>query len=313
MRLLLATLRNGTVPFVFVAGFLFQHLSNRFRYQPYLKSKLKYVVLPYLIVSLPAIAHQYMSRSGIYELPTRPDVLHAVARAFIACLTGAQMPVPFWFVPMIALFYVGAPLFMAIDKHPVWYWILPPAFVIAPLIHRSLGHKNVFHSALYFFPVYLLGLWSSHFRRPLFAWLRMHRWILGGLVVALLAIEVAVLHLDGPIFSLRPFSAERGVLDLDLFAKVLGSLLLIDFLQARRAATPAWLSAVANASFGIFFVHQYVIQFVVKVSLWLPVDLKRSGLAAAVILTLVVTSASFLAVSLVRRIFGKHSRIIVGS
>lgn len=47
---------NGTVFFLFIAGYLFHHLSSGFRAIPYWRNKLRFVVLPYVIVSIPAIA-----------------------------------------------------------------------------------------------------------------------------------------------------------------------------------------------------------------------------------------------------------------
>src|ERR1035438_1198168 len=42
-HLVLSLIPNGTVFFVFIAGFLFQHLSYKFEYRRYLKSKLQNV------------------------------------------------------------------------------------------------------------------------------------------------------------------------------------------------------------------------------------------------------------------------------
>src|SRR5260221_3946657 len=50
-------LGNATVMFVFISGFLFQHLSSRFIYRRYLKIKLERVMLPYAIISIPALLH----------------------------------------------------------------------------------------------------------------------------------------------------------------------------------------------------------------------------------------------------------------
>jgi len=55
--LILSLASNGTMLFVFVAGFLFQHLSYKFEYRRYLKSKLQNVLLPYVFVSLPVIGN----------------------------------------------------------------------------------------------------------------------------------------------------------------------------------------------------------------------------------------------------------------
>src|SRR5262245_40377254 len=65
-RLLYSAVQNGTVPFVLIAGFLFQHLSAGFRYTSYLRRKVTNVILPYLIVSLPVLGWQFARRSGVF-------------------------------------------------------------------------------------------------------------------------------------------------------------------------------------------------------------------------------------------------------
>ena len=54
-RWLKILLLNATVFFLFIAGYLFQHLSARFHYPSYLQTKFRNVVLPYLVVSIPAL------------------------------------------------------------------------------------------------------------------------------------------------------------------------------------------------------------------------------------------------------------------
>src|SRR5688500_18071214 len=47
---------NGTALFLFIGGFLFQHLTHRyFDFKKYLSSKFKNLILPYLIISIPLI------------------------------------------------------------------------------------------------------------------------------------------------------------------------------------------------------------------------------------------------------------------
>ena len=46
---------GGTALFIFISGFLFQHLSAKFEYRNYLSKKWTNVVAPYLITSIPGI------------------------------------------------------------------------------------------------------------------------------------------------------------------------------------------------------------------------------------------------------------------
>src|SRR5690606_9129329 len=84
----LSVVQNGTVFFVFVAGLLFRHLAYRFEYRSYLLSKLKYVLVPYVLVSLPFVFVQYVRGFGLF----RPDVQRpfdsTTLHVFLAYLTG---------------------------------------------------------------------------------------------------------------------------------------------------------------------------------------------------------------------------------
>lgn len=44
--------QNSTILFLFIAGYLFQHLSDKFEYKDYLIKKFQNVICPYLILSI---------------------------------------------------------------------------------------------------------------------------------------------------------------------------------------------------------------------------------------------------------------------
>jgi surface polysaccharide O-acyltransferase-like enzyme len=312
-RAAFALVRNGSVPFVLVAGFLFQHLSEDFSYQRYLRTKCLHVLLPYLIMSLPALIHQYLRQSEAMAGTQAAGWVATLMSGLVACLTGAQMAVPFWFIPMMGVFYLAAPLVLLIDRRPRLYWIILPSILLATLIHRSLGHRLLWQSAVYFLPVYLMGCWASHFRVPLLVYLQRRRWPAAGVFVTLTIVEVAVLRQYGPIFSATPFSLERGVFDLDLVAKLVGSLLVLELLHAYHAKVPGWFGALAGASFGIFFIHQYLIDLLSGIALRLHIDIAHVAVPAFIVLTPLVTAGSYLLVRLGRRVFGRRSRMIIGS
>ncbi len=106
-RICVSLLQNGTVWFVFIAGLLFRHLAHRFNYATYLWTKLKFVVLPYVLVSLPYLVLQYVQDVGFFA-PHKPENrnLWAIVVSFVS---GEQMRIPLWFIPMICVHYLLAP------------------------------------------------------------------------------------------------------------------------------------------------------------------------------------------------------------
>lgn len=89
-RLSLTIATNGTYLFVFIAGFLFQHLLPKFETWRYYRSKLRNVVLPYLIVSIPGLIWQFSKEpSGL-----RPRVSRT-GRCRFRC-SGISRPACMW-------------------------------------------------------------------------------------------------------------------------------------------------------------------------------------------------------------------------
>src|SRR5699024_519791 len=75
-----ATLDNCTIIFVFISGFLFEHLfAKNFNFLRYFNKKLKYVIGPYLLVSIIPILDKLYVQEQLLWLPdflvNQPDIL----------------------------------------------------------------------------------------------------------------------------------------------------------------------------------------------------------------------------------------------
>lgn len=310
-KVCVSVVQNGTVAFVFVAGFLFQHLLGRFRYSTYLSTKVRFVILPYVLVSLPYVLLQKTRHFGIFAdgvKRSHGDLAHLA----VQYLSGSQMPIPLWFIPMIAVYYLLAPVFVAIDRHPRWYWSLPPLLLLASFAHRPQHQTQLNQSLLYFLPVYLSGMFVSHFWERIAAWARRLRWPLLAVALACIAFEVAYRDRTGAIESATMFSTERGVFDVNLYAKLILSVVC---LEALRGA-PAWLHRVlaspAEMSFGIFFLHYYFVFFAHDLRVAIGSAPWAGGLVNLLLYTTVLVILSMAVVWVVRRVTGERSRYLVG-
>src|SRR5699024_6316159 len=116
------------------------------------------VLLPYLLISIPAIAmavfvqHRADVWPWVYQLPVWQQIGFFV-------LTGKHLA-PLWFIPMLALFIIGSPLLVAIDRHNLYPVLLPVTLAFAVLLGRDSvsGMANVFGKALFMLPAYLAGM-----------------------------------------------------------------------------------------------------------------------------------------------------------
>ena len=292
-------LANGTVLFVFIAGFLFQHLSHRYSYRPYLKNKLTNVILPYMILSVPAIV---ITLRGIGTGFDPFAEYSAWAQVILFYITGQHL-LPLWFIPMITLIYLSAPLLIAIDRRPIAYLaVLPPALIIATLVPRDIS--NIPQMYVHFFPVYVLGMLASHYNEQLLAYGKRY---LGALTVA----YISLLLIDVLISAGKP-AGYAYVESLNLWQKLLLCMVAMTWLAHADGGTHRLFDKLATTSFGIYFVHHYVN---VLAGLLIPVEVANSipFLALYVLLLLVVVSLSLATVLSIKSVLGPKSRLLVGS
>lgn len=261
-KALIVLFNNGTVLFVFIAGYLFYHLNkNKFNYFDYLKKKFLYVILPYLFVSIPALFDKfYFSKVGDHWWMNHEFVEHStVAKVFFLLLTGRHMGV-FWFIPMISVVYIFAPLILKFAKTQLFLYLVPVLVVLGLFTFRFGYYANIALSLEYFVPVYLFGIWVYRLKDFIFGHAKAFLIILG---VAFVAITLA------EFFEWLPFSETISLRDVKytiyrfnwnkfkMHIFCVGA--LVYFFQ-QPEANYSFLKLMGDYSFGVFFVHLYVIQ-----------------------------------------------------
>jgi surface polysaccharide O-acyltransferase-like enzyme len=291
--------KNGTVLFVFISGFLFQHLSHKFHYSKYLITKLKYVISPYLLVSIPAIAYFtiIVKRSNFPESFYTQSVVWQILEFYF---TGRHVTA-FWFIPMISIFYVLSPLLVKLDADGRWYCLLPLFVVVSILVPRG---ETTLVNFVHFFSVYVLGMWFSRNRDRLIPRLARHGWVL----LALYGASVLIFIIGGSKIP-GPFSG------LSYFNKLILCLLLLSLAYRYDELIGNRADFLASISFGIFFTHSYFIQGIRyflggSVMGKLPFD---GSLLYHLMLFLSVLSLCSIAIVMVRTIAGRYSRNVIGS
>lgn len=283
---------EANIAFTFVSGYLFQFLLPRFSYGRFLRRKLTGVVLPYLTVSLPALALYASGAKAHPHLILEPDGAWLAGRLL---LTGNHLG-PLWFIPMILLYYLAAPAFHLVDRRPWLYLLWLPALALPLWVPRPPLNDDPLQAALHYLPVYLGGMLACRWRARLDALLAWRRWP----VLALLGLAMlAALHLEQEALALHV----KLVLLLGLYGACL-----------HLAALPLLLvplSALAQVSFGVFFVHGYVVAAGRLLAQRHP-GLFAGNAASLLLMTLVVTGLSVLAVRTVQRVAGGRSRWLLG-
>jgi len=295
-RLMRILLSNGSVLFVFIAGYLFQHLSDKLSGRKYFSSKFKNVILPYLLISIPAILisvtvfDQERVWPGFYDKP----ILQQVVMFY---LTGAHLA-PLWFIPMITLFYLVSPLLLQADKGRLIYMLLPVFMIVSCFVGRGLPHESFVH----FFSVYLMGMGFSKYKdetNPIISQ--------ASVLLLMFALIVA--------FTLIEWLTTTATMShWNYLQKMAMSVFFLGlFVRYNASLTSKLVSRIADNSFGVFFIHSYLLTSAKLLYEQATGSLPDGSVLLHFAITFAVLMACFYLIELIRTVFGKRSRMLVGS
>ncbi len=290
---------NGTVLFVFIAGYLFQHLTKKLDYPDYLKKKLFNVIVPYILVSAPIILYRVITGDvpGYITSP-HPDFADwsALKQVVYFFSHGAHMQ-PLWFVPMISLFYLASPLFYYIDKHPRLYYILIPFIALSLLVERE-PFSDILKMFVHFLSVYLFGMFLSRYKNEFMEFAKRYYLLITGLLA---------LALVGNYFFYEEWRNSFNYLQKMLFCPF-----FIYWLWRLEKYIPSFISYLAEISFGMFFLHYYAI-LVIKA---LFEKLMGYGIPGTIVFWIMdyvlVLLSTALVIYVIKKIFPKRSRNLIG-
>ncbi len=293
---------GGTALFIFISGFLFEYLSDKFDYIPYLKKKWTNVVMPYIITAIPGIL-LYLT----IPQPKNPFAgLNPILQSGIFLSIGRVHNVPTWYIPMIVIFFLLSYLMLKHKK--LLYKLLPilflitvfvPRMVIEPefLVNMTYGQKYleyvkyILNGFVHFASMYVLGMYFSSKKELIEKCFDLRGWIW--------ALMILTATMD--IYLNYKYNIVNGTI-----SKIFFTLLALGYLKHydEKIKNCKWFNStmdvIAKYSFGIFFVHWYVFQAYLKLTGEkgiVPVNSPAqffSALATVSVRFVVVTGVSFL-------------------
>ncbi len=220
---------------------------------------------------------------------------------------------PFWFIPMISLIYLLAPLLLYLDRSSWFYRYVFPLLFVAGLFSYRFGHNSsVFESLWYFLPVYGFGMAASHYREYItergYVFL-VPLTILYGVITYLEITDTLAIgktYAYGESMKANAYLFNFGKLK----ASALCIILLVLLHQLQRFKAPLW-GVLASYSFGIFFVHLYVIRVLEMVLSKLNVAVTFNSVFY-LIHAGVIVSICLVIVKIVKFVTKQRSRYFIG-
>ena len=312
---------NGSVFFVFISGYLYHHIFYpNFEYKKFLIKKVKFVLVPYLICTTIPIIYTVFDRQNEWLFNFvfvnggkgfLPDgMIEQPLKAIGWFLITGRAVYAYWFIPMIIIVFIISPLINLTIKSGHLLKIIFLLLPISMIVHRPIHNVNPLHSLVYFLPVYLLGIYSSINRHKILAALKSNwsKLALFIIAISLTFIQVLVFNSSGN-FNKAFFSIT--VPDVNIIQKILLCFLFISLLDNLEETDITTLKKTAQTSFAIYFIHPFLIRPLTRLPKVLGFNF-QGNLFTLLIATAVMVGLSIAIAQLIKLIFKKNSRYIIG-
>ncbi len=194
-------------------------------------------------------------------MPTLIEQGNSLVRVGYMLITGKHFG-PFWFIPMISLIYLLAPLLLYLDRSAWFYRYGFPLLLLVGFFSYRFGHNSsVFESLWYFIPIYVFGMGASRHQKYITE--RGYAFLipLAALYGVITYLEITDVLAIGKTYAYGESMKENAYLFNfgKLKASALCIILLVILHKLQHLKAPLW-GTLASYSFGIFFVHLYVIR-----------------------------------------------------
>lgn len=280
-------LSNSTIFFLIISGFLFEHLSNNYKPVPYIIKKIKFILLPYIFCSIPIMIF-LLIRSPEQNLSTQ---------ALNYLFTGSHLG-PFWYMPVIMAFFLISPLIIFLKQFKIFQVALIFTLLYSIISKRPESY-NVIYNLTYYFGFFHLGIVMALHRNTI------EKWFGQKIILAMMSVAWVIIY-----FSLVNNASFAPLRTIQLI--LLGFILMNICYHINDWYLIKSLSLLAEYSFGIYFLHQYIINaLAIIVSKF---GINYQNLFYSIIIYPIVLLVSIFLIYTTKQIVGqKTSRYFVGS
>jgi len=305
---------NSTIYFAIISGMLFTAVLKRKGYRYFFLNKLKYIFLPYVFFTFFYTVFDNNSQEWFDLQPNIHTYLTEVLRNFLY----GKASFVFWYIPVLFFLYLVTPILdYTMNQKRLGIYII--TIVIAlPLIIRRMEVDELLsrdflsiQTMIYYTGAYAFGMFVADNLDERMNWIsqNMRIFIAVAVVMTIGLLFITIQSIDRfGFFSLRS--------TLFYIQKIALSGIVLSFLKSLGEHQPGWLSPIANSAFTVYFAHIFflsisIIPFIsfFKSEKIYPFNVLGGGFL------LLVTSIllSMLMVWIFKRIFGRYSKMIIGS
>lgn len=282
---------DGSFFFVFIAGFLFYHLKDRYEYKTFLINKFNNVISPYLICITPvlflALYYNYADIAwfNAESIPNNINQNNLIYYASYLITTGGALMEPYWFIPMTSVLFIFSPLIIkSINSN--YFLIITLLLLTFTLTTAEPGLVSPIQSALHWIGVYFFG--AAVCKNYDYV-IKYRTYILLSsltLILCFLFLKSSAFDYINHVHLIRvPFTF--------LFLSIL-SIIEHDFINVKIKP----LEVISKYSFGIYFLHPYIIQTLKR----LPINYELYGFMSWILMLMATLLLSIIILSPLKKL-----------
>lgn len=296
---------DATLYFTFISGLLFSLVLRQRSYSVFFTSKLKNVVLPYIVFSSLMTWLSFGNEGFSVFSGSGQEFVALVSKNII---TGGAI-FTFWYIPVLIVLYLATPILekiLSIGKAK-WLVIL---IILSPLVFSRVFPEVVWTNFAYFLGAYMLGMTAGRHYQKTIELIQHYIFIVVLTLVASTALLVALFYFEVPNLGIINFLESAWYIQ-----KIALSGLVILLLERSLNRVPTWLDVLSNYAFSIYFLHAFLLYLMY--GLMVSVTTAPASIISVLSLSLlnfvlVLLTAVVLTYAL-KRLLGKHSRSIIGA
>lgn len=250
---------GGTLFFVFISGYLFCLLLPKYdSYSSFILTKLKKLLTPYVIYSIPLIIFAGIKADSIFY-----DTDFGISQSLyplLSLITGAHMT-GYWYVPAIFLFFLVTFPYLKIysaSSQEHRYSVIALLCLVSIFIHRPIGNFNPIHASLYISSFFFIGMSFFIDREKILNNIN-RKLIVICVSIAFIAINFHQSYTFNHIGNYHKEIFDYNGIDWTFLKFLLITPLAFIFFECYCQKASKVMKHIASVSFFIYFIHPVVI------------------------------------------------------
>lgn len=302
---------NSTIYFALISGVLFTVVLKSKGYKNFYLSKVKYVLMPYLFFTL---IFSLFPRNTNDWFALQPDIL-TYFKAVLSNYWLGKADFTYWYLPVLIFLYLVTPLlnFLLTLKYGgiIFLIIILAPLVISRVEVMEMGNSLSLPTMIYFMGAYAGGMYLGENLETRLSWIRKN--YIAILAIALLS-SFTLIYIHQIDFNKLGFVSVWS--SLFYIQKMCLSVLVLLVFKNLGDKQPSWLHRIATDAFTIYFIHSFFVAIAMGALLPFLTYTKISPfniILGAIIILIISMGLSMLFALLFKRIFGRYSKMVVGS